>query len=179
MKKITLLLLLLSCCTFAQDYQKLNELKLNTPTGTQRTVESAMSLIEGNYRMYASIEFDKEKIYKVVYAPVTLSDAQIEEQKSYKGCLVFDYQIYFDAKDLTLNKPGVKQYRLIKIKGGLPQLFAVWKNWFEPGITIDGLNKKKSATFEDYERQLEFSIKGDSESWEIRNGSSYTLPKDF
>lgn len=180
MKKITLLLIwLLSIQLSAQDYTKLNQLKLSAPNEAVRTSNQAINLVGKNYRLYGNHEFEKENISKIIYAPSSITNEQIEAQRSYDNCIVFDYQVFYEGKNIDLNRAGVKQYRLIKIEGKLLELYPIWKEWADPMANPEVISKKGFTDMINYDAQLEFSLSNRSGPWQIRNESSYGAKKDF
>lgn len=178
MKKLILLTaLLIVSFAQAQDYAFIAKIKALENQESAIILAKELATTAGkDLRFYKSKEFGDLRKLKVVFVPSTVKDEDIQnytvseaDEASY---LTFVFNIDFIGENKDLEKPGVKQYRLILAESKYLTIFPIWQKYFNPAADFEKtLTDSKSRELRDYEKNIQIYIQKQGNIWTLRNDS--------
>jgi hypothetical protein len=170
MKKILLLAtLLIGLLASAQDYATIGQLNSADLDGSLKMANDVRTMAKNSYHLYKQVE--KDGFLKIVYAPEGVTDEQLETSKDFSKCLLVVYKIYYEGKNVDLEKPGIKKYKFTVAQGKYLDLFPVWKSWFVPGADLEKTAVKSFNEFSELDKNIQFNFQKNGNNWTIRNES--------
>lgn len=172
MKKLLLLAtLLIGLLASAQDYATIGLLKSTDFDISLKLANDMKSMAKNGYHLYKYKEFEKEGFLKIVYAPEGVTDEQLELTKDFSKCLTVFFKIYFEGKNVDLEKPGIKKYKFTMVQGKYLDLFPIWKMWFVPGADLEKTSAKSFNEFSENDKNILFYFQKRGNEWTIQNDS--------
>ena len=101
----------------AQDYNIIGQLKSTDFDNSLKLADNMKSMAKNSYHLFKYHEFEQERILKIVYAPEGVTDEQLKQSTDYSNCMVVEFVVFFDGRNLDLNKQGVKKIQVGKSIG--------------------------------------------------------------
>lgn len=172
MKKLLLCIaLLIGLLVSAQNYTSIELLKSTDFENSLKLANDMKSMAKINYHLYKYHEFESEGFLKIVFAPEGVTDEQLETSKDFSKCLMVFFKIYFEGKNVDLEKPGIKKYKFTMVQGKYLDLFPVWKSWFVPGADLEKTSLKSFNEFSENDKNILFYFQKRGNEWTIQNES--------
>jgi hypothetical protein len=178
MKKILVLTaLLIASFAQAQDYAFIAKIKaLETQESAESLAKELAATAGKGLRFYKTKEFGDLRKLKVVFVPNTVKDEDIENRTvsdtDKASFLSFVFNIDFVGENKALDKPGVKQYRLIVAESQYLTIFPIWQKYFNSAADIEKtLTDSKSRELRDYDKNIQIYIQKQGNIWTLRNDS--------
>lgn len=178
MKKLLLLsALLIVSFVQAQDYAFIAKIKAIETQESAESLAKELADVSGkDLRFYKAKEFGDLRKLKVVFVPNTVKDEDIENHTvsdaDKASFLSFVFNIDFIGENKDLEKPGVKQYRLILAESKYLTIFPIWQKYFNPTADVEKtLTDSKSRELRDYEKNIQIYIQKQGNIWTLRNDS--------
>lgn len=171
-KLIILIAFIVGSSVSAQDYNIIGQLKSTDFDNSLKLADNMKSMAKNSYHLFKYHEFEQERILKIVYAPEGVTDEQLKQSKDYSNCMVIEFVVYFDGRNLDLDKQGEKKYKLSKVSGKYLDVFPIWKSWFVPSADVEKtLTNSDSRELLDYDKNIQFYIQKQANTWTLRNDS--------
>lgn len=173
MKKILLLIaFIIGSSVSAQDYNIIGQLKSTDFDNSLKLADNMKSMAKNNYHLFKYHEFEQEMILKIVYAPEGITDEQLKQSTDYSNCMVVEFKVFYEGRNLDLDKKGIKKYKLSKVSGKYLDVFPIWKSWFVPMADEEKtLTDSNSRELLDYDKNIQFYISKQGNTWTLRNDS--------
>lgn len=173
MKKLLLLLIfIITSAINAQDYNVISKLNSTNFDNSLKIADNMKSMAKGNYHLYKYHEFEKEMVLKIVYASEGVTNEQLKQATDYNNCFVVEFKVFYEGRNLDLEKQGIKKYKLSKVSAKYLDIFPIWKNWFVPNAEEEKtLKDSNSQEMFDYDKNIKFYISKRDDVWTLRNDS--------
>lgn len=175
MKKLLLLTALLICSFVqAQDYAFIAKSKtLENQESAIALAKEMASFANKDLRFYKAKDLGDLRKLKVVFVPNTVKDEDIANYTVSKvdqaAYLSFVFNIDMVGENKDLEKPGIKQYRLIETESKYLTVFPIWQKYFKPTAELEKtLEDYKSQRLIEPDKNIRYLFQDQNGSWIIR-----------
>jgi len=107
----------------AQDVSFINSISKTDKDKARMASDKIVSLTTLSYRFYKAVEKSSDSTYTIIYAPVSISDADLESTEDWEKCFYVDFKLQNVAE-----KTGLKFHT---IRGKYLDVFPAWKKYFK------------------------------------------------
>lgn len=157
-------------CTIAmaQDATFINSISKTDRENARLASDKIASLTTLSYRFYKAVEEPSDSTYTIIYAPASISDADLESKSEWDECLYVNFKLE--------NKLEAKGLRFYAIKGKYLDVFPAWKKYFKQKAHIEyTITDPTSREIADNQRGYHFILKEGENAkiprWSIINKS--------
>lgn len=175
MKKTLLLTaLLIGAFVQAQDYTFIAKSKtIENQESAVALAKEMASFANKDLRFYKAKDFGDLHKLKVVFVPNTLKDIDIENdavsEADQAAYLSFVFNIDMVGENKDLEKPGIKQYRLIETESKYLTVFPIWQKYFKRTAELEKtLEDYKSQRLIEPDKNIRYLFQDQNGSWIIR-----------
>lgn len=106
----------------AQDVGFINSISKTDRENAKSASDKIASLTTLSYRFYKAIEKASDSTYTIIYAPIDVSNADLESKEEWEKCLYVDFKYQNNADR------GLKFHT---IRGKYLDVFPAWKKYFK------------------------------------------------
>ena len=118
-------------CTISmgQDMAFIGSISKTDKGNARQASDKIASLTTLSYRFYKIMETASDSTYTIIYAPASISDADLESKSEWDECLYVDFKLE--------NKEVSKTLKFQSIRGKYLDIFPTWKKYFKQKAHIE------------------------------------------
>ena len=117
--------------TMAQDIAFISAISKTDKGNAREASDKIASLTTLSYRFYKAMEKVSDSTYTIIYAPASITDADLESKSEWDECL------YVDFKLQNKNSMESKILKFQAVRGKYLDIFPTWKKYFKQKAHIE------------------------------------------
>ncbi len=152
----------------AQDVSFINSISKTDRDRAKAASDKIVSLTTLSYRFYKAVEKASDSTYTIIYAPVDISNADLESKEDWEKCFYVDFKY-----ENTAENGGLKFHT---IRGKYLDVFPAWKKYFKEKAHLEyTITDPSSREIADSQKKFHFILQEGSNPkipiWSIVNKS--------